>query len=256
MARLLDTPTPASALEEVAGQSWREAVRRSIRDGSDACLGEDDLREAALDHVFGPRAYPPRTRQALLRTAVHEIGHALAALAYGIPIRIVSCRRGYAALGVTGTVRGEHGPERLADGLAQLRIGLAGALAEIEAGLGQGGGESGDVAMATRRACELVVSHGLTTGGRVFDPTALGGMTGPSRSAPAVSEWLLAQVDRDAASLLERAARDVRALLGQIGREAILSLAERLVERETMDGVEFENAVREVLAWHCPVADR
>jgi len=203
---------------------------------------------AAVDHVLGPRAYPRRSSEALLRTAVHEIGHALVALAYGIPVRIVSCRQGTSNFGVTAVGSGSGEPEGVTQGgLARLRIGLAGALAEVEAGLGQGGGSENDVAIATRVASQLVVSHGLGEGGRIFDPSALGGVTGPARSAPAVSEWLLSQVDEDAASLVEEAAEDVRALLAEIGGPALLALGELLAERETFDGYELELEARNVL---------
>ena len=247
VASLFNGATPASALEEVAGQAWREAIRRSIEEGEDAVLCEDDLHRAALDHVLGPRAYPRRSSEALLRTAVHEIGHALVALAYGIPVRIVSCRQGTSYLGVTAAGWASMEPESVEQGLARLRIGLAGALAEVEAGLGQGGGSENDVAIATRVASQLVASHGLGAGGRIFDPTALGGVTGPPRSAPAVSEWLLSQVDEDAATLLQEAAGDVRALLGEIGGPALLALGEHLAERETLDGRELEEAVRDLV---------
>ncbi len=247
VALLFNGATPASTLEEVAGQAWRKAVRRSIETGEDAVLLEGDLRRAALDHVLGPRAYPRRSSKALLRTAVHEIGHALVARAYGIPVRIVSCRQGTSTFGVTAVGSGSGEPESVAQGLARLRIGLAGALAEVEVGLGQGGGSENDVAIATRVASQLVVSQGLGEGGRIFDPSALGGVTGPARSVPAVSEWLLSQTDADAVSLVQEAADDVRALLGEIGGPALLALGELLAERETLDGYELEHATRDLL---------
>lgn len=71
--------------------------------------------------------------------------------------------------------------------------------------------------------------------------------SGSPRSMPAVSEWLLSQVDTDASSLIAEAADDVRSLLAEIGGPAILSLAERLAERETFDGIELEQAIQEVL---------
>jgi SpoVK/Ycf46/Vps4 family AAA+-type ATPase len=242
IASLLDPAAPASALEEIAGQAWREAVRRSIDEDAEPALTEGDLRRAALDDVFGARAYPRRSEKSLLRTAVHEIGHALLALRHGIPVRLVSCRQGASFLGVTSTGEGSDGPETIAEGLARLRIGLAGMLAEVEAGLGQGGGAQRDVFAATRVASDLV-SYGVGKSGLIFEPHALGGSGGPSRSLPAVSEWLLAQVDADAAALLAEAASDVRAYLAEVGGETLLELGRLLVERETLDGRELEEAI-------------
>lgn len=246
VASLLNPATPASALEEIAGQAWREAVRRSIDEGSEPALSEDDLRRAALDDVFGPRAYPRRSEEGLLRTAVHEIGHALVALRHGLPVRLVSCRQGTSFLGITFAGEEQDGPETIAQGLAGLRIGLAGMLAEVEAGLGQGGGAQTDVAIATRVASDLV-SYGVGASGLIFEPHALGGNGGHSRSLPAVSEWLLSQVDADAAALLEEAAADVRTYLAEIGGETLLALGRFLVERETLDGRELEEAVSELV---------
>lgn len=217
-------------------------MRRSIDEDAEPALTEGDLRRAALDDVFGARAYPRRSEKSLLRTAVHEIGHALLALRHGIPVRLVSCRQGASFLGVTSTGEGSDGPETIAEGLARLRIGLAGMLAEVEAGLGQGGGAQRDVFAATRVASDLV-SYGVGKSGLIFEPHALGGSGGPSRSLPAVSEWLLAQVDADAAALLAEAASDVRAYLAEVGGETLLELGRLLVERETLDGRELEEAI-------------
>jgi ATP-dependent Zn protease len=242
IASLLDPDRPASALEEIAAQAWREAVRRSIDESSEPTLCEDDLRRAALDDVFGPRALPRRSEEKLLRTAVHEIGHALLALRHGVAVRLVSCRQGATFLGVTTTGEDRGGPETIAQGLARLRIGLAGMLAEVEAGLGQGGGAQGDVFAATRIASGLV-SYGVGASGLIFEPHALGDNDGPSRSLPAVSEWLLSRVDADAVALIEEAASDVRSYLAEIGGEALLQLGQLLVERETLDGRELEEAI-------------
>jgi len=177
---------------------------------------------------------------------VHEIGHALIALAYGIPVRIVSIRPNATRLGLTTTGVASGDPGAIEYGLARLRVGVGGMLAEIEAGLGQGGGSGDDVGNATRLAAHLVGTHGLGRGNRFLDPSALGG-GGPARSQPAVSEWLLAQVDEDAAGLLQEAAEDVRALLAEIGQPALVALGERLIARETLDGAEFEVAACDLL---------
>lgn len=242
VACLFGSQTPASALEEFAGQAWREAVRRSIEEGGEAELRDDDLRRAALDHVLGPRAYPRRSPSALLRTAVHEIGHALVALHYGIPVRVVSCRQGTSSFGVMAAGDAPDGSRTIEESLAHLRISLGGMLAETQAELGQGGGSGNDVLSATRIASDLVASHGARASGRIFDPTALGGVSGPARSMPAVSEWLLSRVDADAAALLEEAAEDVRTLLAGFGGETLVSLGELLAEQETLDGRELEEA--------------
>jgi ATP-dependent Zn protease len=246
IASLLNPDRPASALEEIAGQAWREAVRRAIDEDAEASVSEADLRRAALEDVFGPRAFPRRSEEGLLRTAVHEIGHALLARRHGVAVRLVSCRQGATFLGVTTTGEDRDGADTIAQGLARLRIGLAGMLAEIEAGLGQGGGAQGDVFAATRVASDLV-SYGVGASGLIFEPHALGGNGGPSRSLPAVSEWLLSRVDAEAAALLEEAASDVRSYLAEIGGEALLLLGQLLVERETLDGRELEEAVRELI---------
>jgi cell division protease FtsH len=246
IAGLFDEAAPASAIEEAVVEAWRAAVRRSLAVDGRPALGHEDLRVAALDHTLGACSYRRCSPAALLRTAVHEVGHALTALAYGIPVRLLSVRPNATRLGLTSTSNPSDDPGTTEEGSARLRICLGGMLAEIEAGLGQGGGSGADLASATQLAAHLVGAHGLGRRVGYFDPSALGGPSA-ARSHPAVSEWLLARVDQDAADLLQVAAGDVRALLADIGGQELLALGERLAEQETLDGREFEAAVHDML---------
>ena len=234
---LLAPDDTAAAIEEAVAAAWRAAVTRALRAGEAPLLAQLDLRESFLNRLLGP---PPSflrlTDAERFQVAVHETGHALAALAFDGAPRLVTVRTGRTSLGQTIAQPLPAAPT-LGALLAELRVGLGGLAAERVAGLSPGRGSAGDtlrVSELALRAVELFAA-GPRTG--AFNPDA----TARRRihRAPEISESLLARADVDAHELVAEALADAERSLRAIGRGPILALARVLAERETMTGAEL-----------------
>lgn len=244
LAPLLGPEATAATIDEAVASAWRRAVLRAVRDGRRPALRQDDLTEALLERLLGPR--PPHTRlddDTRFRIAVHEAGHALAAAAFGIPLRLVTIRPGARFLGRTIADTCNEHAQTIAELKAEMRIALAGTLAEQVAGLEvQTGGEA-DTGSATSVALRLVDLNAIGRRSGPFNPN-------PARlrsSSPDLSETMLRRLDRDAHRLLRAARRETLRTLRRIGPTRIKTLARILCERETLLGAELEQEIRTLL---------
>lgn len=237
LAPLLAPDDTAAGIEEAVAAAWRIAVARAIDSSEAPILERVDLRHTLLDRLAGP---PPSflrmNADEALRVSVHEVGHALAALSFGVSLRLVTVRPGRTSLGQTLT---EPLPaaRSLRSILIELRVGLGGLAAERVARMPTGIGSCGDtlrVSELALRAVELFAA-GRRTG--AFNPDA----TARRRvhRQPEISDSLLALADLDARDLVTDALDDVERVLRRIGREPILALARVLAERKTMTGPEL-----------------
>ncbi len=237
LAPLLASDDTAAAIEEAVAAAWRTAVARALEDGAAPWLEQADLRVALVDRLLGtPPSFLRVTGEERFRVAVHEAGHALAALAHGAAVRLVTVRPGRASLGQTLTEPLSAAPT-LDALLVELRIGLGGLAAERVAGIPTGIGSSSDtlrVSELALRAVELFAA-GRRTG--AFNPDATARRR--SHRQPEISDAVLAGADLDAQELVARALADTERALRRIGREPILALARILDERETLTGTEF-----------------
>jgi cell division protease FtsH len=242
LSHLFVSGTSAAAIEETVRDAWRVAVRDALAEGKAPVLGQAQLVESLLDRLLGAQPpYGSRADDALLRTAVHEVGHALAALSFGVPVRLVSVRAGKGFGGRTITGEPSRASGTVAEQQAHLRVGFGGMVAEQIAGVGEGTGNGSDTATNTRRALMLVEQNGLGRAG-AFNP--MGAVAPPIQRA--LSEELLADLDRGAVELLSDAHADTERALAEIGHGPILELARLLVEHETLLGPQFEQAAKEV----------
>ncbi len=172
---------PKAALAEIAvlitGASGaqiealvREARRTARHDGR--AMTTADLRSAAL----GPADAIPA--DLLRRTAIHEAGHAFAALRFGVARSVaVSLVRRDDSLGATRVERILQGQTRdVID--REIAVHLAGRAAEEvilgSVSSGAGGGEHSDLARATDHATRLFAAYGLSdSGGLVWHGEAM-----------------------------------------------------------------------------------
>ena len=236
LSYLFQPGRPAAEIEEAVGEAWRLTVRRSLARGKEPALRESDLRDALLDRLLGQVPLHTETDDdARLRTAVHEVGHALVALEYDVPLTLVTVRPGVTA---AGRVLTAQNVQDVAQAKAQLRLSLGGTAAERLVGLQTGIGNSSDTAHATQIALALVDLNGIGPRAGVFNPRVCGGMR-------PVSEEILGRLDEDALDLLNDARADVDEILGRVGCPSLVRLAELLIERETMLGHEFADAAAE-----------
>jgi cell division protease FtsH len=218
-----------------------EAALLAAREGR-PLIGMGDL-EAAVDRVL---AGPERRGRLLTigerRTiAYHEMGHALVldALPGTDPVRRVSIVGRGRSLGSTLTVpesdRALGSKSQLKDQLAALLSGRA--AEEILLGpddITTGGAD--DLLKATQLARQMVTELGMSgLGVRVVE-------TGEAGLGRMHSDDLGRRVDAEVDRLLDEALDRARAMLGA-RRELLDALAERLLEVETMGGVELAEIV-------------
>lgn len=211
----------------------RGAARRARKEGRPITQG--DLIAEVTRRPRHPGSVLRLLPKEMHRVAVHEAGHALGTLLEGdggTPIAFLSIiPRTDGSLGFTATVPDEGAVMTRRQALDRLRTILSGRAAEElvfgadEVGLGAGGGESSDLAVATRIATHLVCSTGLGGNGR------LAWTSTPSRAQ-------LAQVE----ALLGDAYRAAQRLLGQ-HRATLERIVEALLAAQELDGA----AVRELV---------
>jgi cell division protease FtsH len=170
------------------------------------------------------------------RVATHEAGHALAALsasADGAELTFVSIvPRMDGSLGFTASMPAEGAILSRTDVLERLRTILAGRAAEQlvygrdDISLNSGGGESSDLAVATRLATRVICTSGFATDGSLY-------WTSSANAAQ------LEQID----ALLRTAYESALELLRE-RRDSLDRLCAALVRHQELDGL----AVRRLLA--------
>jgi ATP-dependent Zn protease len=184
-------------------------------------------RPLAIEDLAAALAPPDRRSEAeRYRTAVHEAGHAVAALVLGHAVHSVSILVQGGAGGLTVTSGGASLPTR-ADLEARVVVGLAGRAAE-EVLCGEvSAGASGDLAEATARLTEVHCSLGLGTRLRVSpDP----------RATLTLDRELAAAVEGDLVRLHARAVEIVRG-----ARPGLDRVVDALMARRVLSGVETKD---------------
>jgi len=212
----------------------RGASRRARKAGRK--ISQADLVAEVTRRPRHPDSVLRLTPNEMQRVAVHEAGHAVAALRSRSGSREVTfvsiVPRTNGSLGFTATPPAEGAVMTRDEVLERLRTMLAGRAAEAlvygpeNVSLNAGGGESSDLAVATRTATYTVCSAGLGSDGSLH-----------WTSSPTAAQ--LKQVDR----MLRSAYREAERLL-RTHRAELDALAEALVERQELDG----DAVRALLA--------
>jgi cell division protease FtsH len=224
-----------------------EAAIFAVRAGR-AVLSAVDFSEARDRILLGRRdssnALLPEEKRAV---ATHEAGHALVAAIseHGDPVAKVTILPAGQALGVTEQLpideRHLYTEGYLKDSLA---IRMGGRVAELilfgETSTGAANDLAGATALATRMVREFGMSPTLgPVGFATGSPMYLG--TEEVRSRP-YAEATQRLVDEEVARLLREAEHRARAVLGD-DRQALERLTEPLLERETVDGTDVDEAL-------------
>ncbi len=220
-------------IENLLDESLVNALRRGA-----ARMSSDDITAAHLAVAVGlarDGEYVPGERW---RVAVHESGHALAALLLGRQVGIVSILKRSGSLGITthSSYEDRHLLTR-SDAMAQLQVMLAGMVAEqLECGEASTGAAS-DLASATTLASTMVGACGL--GPSLLSIEAASSTLGGNLVARVLAD----ERARDAAeALLEQARTEVRTLLTD-RRYHLRRCAELLVEQDEITGVQLAQLV-------------
>lgn len=240
----------AATLEEAVQEAWSLAVKRWVtgqKKSKEPVLTESELLDTFLDRLVGPPpAYVERSSEAQLRTAIHETGHALAAILKKVPLRLVTIRPGKHHLGKTMTHTADPMTSDLQEYQNIIRVMVAGPVAEEVLGIGRQAGAESDTQQATDLARHLVDSEGFGSKTGMFNPTGVGRSRSQQDVNPSLSEGILTSKDEDVLEILEEAKRDVKNMFVEFGSKKIEKLARKLVKTITLTGKEFNEEVEKL----------
>jgi cell division protease FtsH len=186
------------------------------------------------------------------RVAYHEAGHALVAcsLPNTYPVHKVSIiPRGVGALGYVLSRPDEDRYLVTQSELeSKIKVALGGTLAEELVFREVSNGATSDLEQASRIARSMVKEYGMSRLGRVSfqergGPGFLGAGGGGER---AYSEHTAREIDTEVSKILDDATGEVRSIL-LARRNALEALAQRLIEREVIDGRELRELLEQTI---------
>lgn len=258
-----ETPGFSGAdLANVVNEAALLAARRR-----NSTISQSDLESAIEKVVAGPERKSRKLNQnERRRVAYHEVGHAL--IGYysegADPVRKISIvPRGRAALGFTMQVPIE---ERFLSAkrelMTQLRCILGGRAAEdVVFGEVTTGGEN-DLERATLLAQHMICLYGMSNSvgivhwGAKEHPLYLGRGIGQSEGLlhRDCSERTSEAIDREIQEITDAAFREAKEILVAHRQELDL-VAQHLLEKETLDGAEFESLLKGFGAKRVPAAE-
>lgn len=248
LAYFFDSADTAADIEEAVVESWRAAVRRSINEGKAPVITEPDIVEVFLKRLVGPPtsfiSLPEETR---LRIAIHEAGHAIAALIYGVPLRLITVQPGKKSLGRVITAEVDEHIATLDEMMSQIRVGIGSIVAEQVADIPANTGTAGDTASISTMAARLVdrMYAGHRTG--LINPIALAdSRTGRTDMQPSISTDVIDNSDLDIKDIIESIYRSTSGAMHNVGKDNLIKIA-KVVNRDiTLTGKQFEDLFLEV----------
>lgn len=237
--------TPGSAGADLANLVNEAALMaaRSSREAVTMTEFNEAIERAAIGLERKSRIMMPEEKR---RVAYHEAGHALVSctLPNTDPVHKISIiPRG---VGVGGYVLHRPEDDRLLTTQSELenhiKVFLGGTVAEELIYREISTGASNDLERCTQLARSMVTQFGMSPLGRVCyqegqGPAFLGGALSPGVNREH-SEETAREIDLEVRKMMDAAVAEVRELLGS-RRAALEAIAQRLVEKETMDGSEL-----------------
>ena len=218
-----------------------EALICALRHGRRVMVW-DDITEARLATQVGLARDGEYSTSERWRVALHESGHALAAMLLGRDVGVVSILKRGDALGVTT----HEDPEEQhlwtrADLQARIQISLGGMIAEeLECG-DISSGASSDLQAATSMACSMIGEFGM--GGSLLSFAAATDALGSNTAAKVLND----RAAREAADTLLNTARQQVIDLFTPRRMALRRAAQTLLEHDEINGAEFAQIVAGVV---------
>lgn len=241
----------AASIEEACMEAWRVAVAKKIRSKKRVTpkLTEEDLIEVFLKRLVGPpTAFINLPYEDRYRIAVHEVGHAIMALVFDIPLRLITVQPGKRSLGRTLTAQVKEYIGTFDEMVSDMRVGVGSICCERVAGLPQGIGSTGDVIGINQIATQLVddLHGGAQTG--MFRPKSVGGVRSgmDGGASPSVSARSIDASDADVQNYLRHVENDGERVMESIGKDLLEKISKAVNERVTLTGVEFEQLFREI----------
>lgn len=251
LSYFFDSSATAADIEEACVEAWRYGVRRALKAGE----GRPSLTQADLMEVFVKRLVGPPTMFVNLelekraRIAVHECGHAIMCLVYGIPLRLITVQPGKNCLGHVIFSEIEEHLGTLDEVVNNVRVYLGSIAAEEVAGLPQGVSVSGDIQQANEAAHRLIdaLNYGSSGTFNLISLSESRGSHSMEPPRPNISERRVEMADTEIAALLQKLEDEAKRTLRLIGKERLWAIANEVNERVTMTGKEFEELFAKVV---------
>jgi len=215
--------------------------------GGKITITEKQLEEAALKVKLGPEKRRLQSDQDKRITAYHEAGHAVVsqALPDADPVSRVSIISRGMALGFTLIPpKKDRLHETKSHILSQISVLLGGRAAEELKFNEMTTGAGSDIEQATKLARRMVVDFGMSSLGPInFGPQIDDGWQGSYFPPEETSPETKAKVDREIKAIIDKAFKEAKAVLKK-ETKALDAVAEKLVEKETLDQDEFEKLIK------------
>lgn len=225
-----------------------EAAIAIVRAGRDE-ITMSDIDEASVKVKLGPSKRRLTDDYERQMTAYHEVGHALVShlLPHADPVSRISIISRGNALGYTITPPNRDKMQiTKSQMLAEMSVMLGGRVAEELIFQELTAGASSDIARATRIARKMVEEWGMSPLGPIYlapqyeNAEYLRIYDEPKTVSPAVAE----KVDLEVKKLVDQAYQATQQLLTK-RRKELDKVAKVLLEKETLEGSEFEELVGE-----------
>lgn len=253
----------AADIEEACVEAWRYAVRRVIKEvegdfslpqhlriPDEPYLSQADLVEVFVKRLVGPpSAFISMPDEDRMRIAIHEVGHAVAAIAFGIPFRLITVQPGKNRLGCVITAEPREHVGSMDEYEGHMRVSFGSIAAEQVAGVPASVGATGDLAMATSMASYLVdnLYAGKRLGLLVYRTIGSCRNEHGLSIGRAVSERTIEDGDMDVRDLLAKTHEEAIEVMEAVGKDNLWKLARVVTDTVTMTGEEFRNAVDEIV---------
>lgn len=249
LSYFFESSANAADIEEACMEAWRFAIQRSIEGGKDPSLAQEDLIKVFLKRLVGPPTsfinLPVADRE---RVAVHECGHALSAIIYDIPLRLITVQPGKRSLGRCMTFEIQEHISTVDEMISQIRVNLGSLAAEYTADLPSMVGSTQDIFTANTIAAKLVdrLNVGGTTG-LMNQEAVTENRSERGGFSPAISEDTVSRSDGDIKRILNQVHREAVGALHLVGKERLFEIAREVNERTTLTGEEFKELAAKVL---------
>lgn len=246
LSYFFDSGATAADIEEACVEAWRYAVRRVIDTQGTRkkpSLQQEDLIKVFLKRLVGPPTtfinLPVEDRA---RIACHEVGHAIMALVYDIPLRLITVQPGKKSLGRTITAEIQEHIGTIDEMVSQIRVGIGSIVAEERAGMAASIGTTGDIRQINDLATKLVDTLHAGSESGVFNVMAVANARAGRMEtiSPNISEAVIAASDRDVRRSIDTTYRDAQLVMERIGKDNLWAISNEVNEKITLTGDEFK----------------
>ncbi|MBI3485494.1 ATP-dependent zinc metalloprotease FtsH [Candidatus Daviesbacteria bacterium] len=219
-----------------------EAAILAAREGKTAIDGKD-LEEAATKEKLGPQRKRMQSDYDRKLSAYHEAGHAIVGhfLKHIDPVhRISIVSRGMSGGHTMFPPTEDRSNETKTRLVEQITAALGGQAAEEIVFKDISTGASSDIEVATNLARAMVTEYGMSGLGPInLHPKSMFGIWGRGEDSADISPELRNAVDREVKKLLDNGFREALSLIRK-HRSGLDKVAKELLDKETLDGDEFE----------------